>query len=275
MKTLSFDSAASIAHAYILSSPSRHDALSAAKTIASAAVCLEKTNVPCGVCRNCRKAAAGIHPDIVTVSRQADQKGNLRRELTISQVREIILDAQLRPVEAERKVYIVEEAELMNLNAQNAALKLLEEPPAAVVLILCVPSPELLLETVRSRCALISLSGDEDRTDETSAVLAAGFLDAVADGDRDRLFRWIAKNEIGKINETAAFLDACMERLADMLCGRTDAGRLSPEQAMRLCRLLERCSGYLRVNVGPKHIFSLLTVESIELENQNDPGCQY
>ena len=93
-------------------------------------------DVPCGVCRGCRKAAAGTHPDIIPVRRLTDKSGNLRRELTVAQIRDLSLDAQVLPGEAERKVYIVEEAEFLNLNAQNAALKLLEESPAPVPMML-------------------------------------------------------------------------------------------------------------------------------------------
>ena len=138
-----FSSPAAVGHAYILSSPSREDALRKAREIASAAVCLNGHDVPCGVCRGCRKAAAGVHPDIITVRRETDRNGNLRRELTVNQIREISVDAQVLPNEAPRKAYIIEEAELMNQSAQNAALKLLEEPPATVVFLLCAANPAL------------------------------------------------------------------------------------------------------------------------------------
>ena len=138
MEALRFASPAAIGHAYILSSPSREDALRKAREIAAAAVCLAGHDVPCGQCRGCRKASAGVHPDIISVRRQTDKSGNLKRELSVGQIRELSVDAQVLPNEAERKAYIIEEAELMNLNAQNAALKLLEEPPPTVIFLLCV-----------------------------------------------------------------------------------------------------------------------------------------
>ena len=258
-----FSSSAAIGHAYILSSPSRDDALRRAREIASAAVCLNGQDVPCGSCRGCRKAMAGIHPDIITVRRESDKNGNLRRELTIAQIRDITVDAQVLPSEAERKVYIIEEAELLNLNAQNAFLKLLEEPPPTVIFLLCVGNPGLLLETVRSRCALIGVSGDADLADTDAVKLADGFLTAVRSGDRRRLYRWIAKNECSKLDETAAFIDALLQRTADMLCGRASSGVLSPEQQMHLYRLLDQCSDHLKVNVNAKHIFSLLAADAL------------
>ena len=65
-----------------------------------------------------------------------DDKGRPKREIMVDQVRAMAADASILPNEAERKVYVIHEAELMNESAQNAALKLLEEPPAWVVFIL-------------------------------------------------------------------------------------------------------------------------------------------
>ena len=263
--SLRFESADQIGHATILSSPSREDALRAAREIAAAAVCLEKKDVPCGVCRACRKAFNKVHPDIVTVSRLPDKSGSLRREISVGQIRELTLDAQTLPNEAERKVYIIDEAELMNPNAQNAALKLLEEPPPRVVFLLCVSNPGLLLETVRSRCAVLNISGEEDGADEESRKLADAYLRAVRSGEPAQVYRWIAGNELNKVDATNRFLDAALQKTADMLCGREPAGALRREDLMRLWQLLDRCSDYLKVNVNPRHIFSLLMAESLRI----------
>ncbi|MBR2807961.1 MAG: hypothetical protein IKD65_02545 [Oscillospiraceae bacterium] len=264
MEPLHFPSVAAIGHAYLISSSARADAVRAAKMLAGAAVCLAGHDVPCGVCRGCRKAASGSHPDIIPVVRQTDRNGNLRRELTVDQIRELAADAQVLPNEAERKVYIIEEAELMNLNAQNAALKLLEEPPATVIFVLCAVNPNQLLETVRSRCLTLSVAGGEEAADEDSRKLADGFLTAVRSGDRIRLYRWLAKNELNKIDLTTDFIEASLQRTADMLCGRASCGNLMPEQQMQLYRLLSQCADYLKVNVNPKHIFSLLAAGALE-----------
>ena len=199
MEAFHFSSVSAIGHAYIVSSSSREDAVRAARQLANAAVCMNGHDIPCGVCRGCRKAASGVHPDIIPVTRLTDRNGNLRRELTVDQVRELSADVQVMPNEAERKVYIIEEAELMNPNAQNAALKLLEEPPSTVIFLLCAVNPQLLLETVRSRCRMLNIAGGEDAADEESRKLTEGFLNAVRSGDRIRVYRWLAKNEPNSI----------------------------------------------------------------------------
>ena len=265
MEPLHFSSVAAIGHAHIISSSSREDAISVARQLAGAAVCLSGQEVPCGVCRGCRKAAAGVHPDIIPVLRQPDRNGNLRRELTVDQIRELAADAQVLPNESERKAYILEEADLMNLNAQNAALKLLEEPPATAIFLLCVTNAQLLLETIRSRCRILNVAGGEEAADDEIRKLADGFLSAVRSGDRIRVYRWLAKNELNKLDLTSAFLEASSQKTADMLCGRASCGNLTPEQQMHLYRLLSQCSDYLKVNVNPKHIFSMLAAEALSV----------
>ena len=152
-----------IAHASLICAPTGEQALQKARELAAAAVCSGAGNKPCGVCRDCRKVHAGVHPDVTTLSRLADEKGKQKQFITVDQIRALSADAVVLPNEAARKVYIIEQAETMNPAAQNAALKLLEEPPAGVVFLLCTAKPMQLLETVRSRCALVKLAGEEEQ----------------------------------------------------------------------------------------------------------------
>ena len=269
MSSVHFENTAAIGHAWILSSSVREEALRRAQEIAAGAVCLQGRDVPCGKCRGCRKAAAGIHPDIIRVQRETDPRsGKQRREITINQIRDIAADASVLPNESERKVYIIDEAETMNLNAQNAALKLLEEPPKTVVFLLCTVNPDLLLETVRSRCLSVSIGSGSTEGPGDGEKRAEGFLKAMRSGEAKAVWRWIAKNETNKLDETADFVEAALLGTADMLCGRADPGQLSQERLMRLYRLLVQCSDYLKVNVNAKHVFSLLTVGAAENESQ-------
>jgi len=250
-----------LAQAVILAAPSREESLAQARRLAAAAVCLNPDEAPCGRCRACRKVGGGIHPDVIVIGRQTDDKGRLRREITVDQIRGIIADAVILPNEAERKVYILDEADKMNQQAQNAALKLLEEPPAGVVLLLCVSNPELLLPTVRSRCALVGAGTEETAPDAESAELAEGYLRAAAKRDRAALLRWCSAQEGLDTRQAAAFAEAACLRLTDALCGRASACGLSARELMELERLLQRCRDALRVNVGVKHIFGLLAVK--------------
>ena len=262
-----------IPHACLICAPSTEAALEKARELASRAVCSgEGLLKPCGACRDCRKVAAGIHPDVITLTRAADDKGRQKQNITVDQIRALSADAIVLPNEAKRKVYIIDGAETMNPAAQNAALKLLEEPPAAVVFLLCTVRPMQLLETVRSRCALVKLQGAEDPEgpDEAAQELAAGYLKAVNTRDDAQILRWCVQNENIDAQAMAAFLEAVRLRLSDMLCLRLKSGRLSRAELLALYRLSERCTQYLKVNTNVKQLFGLLAVDALPDGNRGN-----
>jgi hypothetical protein len=119
-----------------------------------------------------------------------------------------------------------------------------------------------LLETVRSRCALVKLRGAEDPEgpDEAAQEMAAGYLKAVNSRDDAQILRWCVQNENLDAQSAAAFLDAVRLRLADMLCLRVKSGRLSRAELRHLYTLCDRCTGYLKVNTNVRQIFGLLAV---------------
>ena len=260
-----------IAHASLLCAPTREAALQRAKELAAKAVCSGTGKKPCGFCRDCRKVAAGIHPDVITLSRLTDDKGRQKQSITVDQIRALSADAIVLPNEAQRKVYIIDEAETMNPAAQNAALKLLEEPPAGVLFLLCTTRPMQILETVRSRCATVKLTGEAapEEADE-AAALAAGYLKAVNTRDEAQIYRWCAQNEELDPQAMAAFLEALRVRLADMLCLREKSGRLSREELMALCTLADRCTQYLKVNTNVRQLFGLLAVDALPDGNRGN-----
>jgi DNA polymerase-3 subunit delta' len=105
-------------------------------------------------CHSCKKIEKGIHPDVFFV----EYKGI--RNIKVDQIREEVEERLfLRPFEGRFKAAIVDEAERMNPNAQNAFLKTLEEPPADSVIILITSQPDSLLPTIRSRCQLFEFRG--------------------------------------------------------------------------------------------------------------------
>ena len=251
-----------LSHACILSAASMDEAMEKANALAMAAVCSGSEPRPCGQCRDCRKAAAHIHPDIITIRRQEDAQGRPRREITVDQIRALSADALVLPNEAECKVYILRDADRMNLAAQNAALKLLEEPPRSVRFLLCVTNAELLLPTVRSRCTGLYDGRGEAELDGESAKRADDYLKTVAAGDRGALLRWCSDNEGIDGRAAVAFNDAVAARLTDMLSGVWPSQGLNRQQLLELGRLNRTCADYLRVNTGVKHIFGLLAVDS-------------
>lgn len=262
MNQLRFKDGKHLSHAYIVSAASEEARSALSLELAQALVCSGGGEVPCGVCRDCRKTAEGIHPDVVTIERQTDDKGNRKREIFVDQVRYMVSDAYVLPNEAERKVYIVKDADTMNASAQNAALKLLEEPPRAAAFILCAANPGMLLPTVRSRCEIISRNSAPEKPDEAAAELADGFIAAAAAKDRAKILAWCMGNEDMDTSSAAAFAQCAAEKLDDMLCLRAPDRGMERKQMMELAELMKKCGERLAVNTGVKHVLGLLAVDA-------------
>ena len=263
MAQINISDTSRIPHACLISAADMSTAMAEARRLASAALCEGSGKKPCGLCRHCRKAGTGIHPDIIHIARLTDDKGKQKKQISVDQVRAMSADACMLPNEAARKVYIIEDADSMNPPAQNAALKLLEEPPLGAMFMLCCTNAMQLLPTVRSRCAEFNLGGAVKEKAEEKSGLAAAYIKAVAAGDDAALLRWCTQNE-GLDNAAAtAFIEETRELLTDMLCEREKSRDLERAEMMRLCTLMDKCTEYLRFNVGVKHIFGLLAVDSI------------
>jgi DNA polymerase-3 subunit delta' len=149
-------------HAYVLAGPEHAGKLSLATEFALALNCPHAADgMPCLSCATCRRIERGVHPDvsIFDLARQASVEGTKGKNttLTIDTVRAIGQELALRPAEAPWRVLVVDDMETMQETAQEAFLKTLEEPPAAAVLLLLTNDVENLLETVLSRCVLLTV----------------------------------------------------------------------------------------------------------------------
>ena len=135
-----------LAHAYLFAGPEGIGKRLMALALTQALFCAHGTG--CGACVACRKFAHGNHPDLHLL----EPDGN---SIKIEQVRSIQRDLALRPLEASRKVCLIEAADTMTVGAANALLKTLEEPRGDTLLVLLTSQPQRLLETIRSRCQLL------------------------------------------------------------------------------------------------------------------------
>ena len=104
-----------LSHAYIVTG-NGEDALEQAGELAAAMMCRFPEQAPCGHCENCRKIREGIHPDLGHVTREVEN-GKQKKSILVRQIRALIADAYVMPNEADRKVYIIEDADTMNLQA--------------------------------------------------------------------------------------------------------------------------------------------------------------
>ena len=130
-----------------------------ARDIAVNLLCRESKNNACTTCAQCKKVLGGIHPDVYEYSATGGA-----RSFKVDTVRDIIKDCYMQPNEGNYKVYILGNCHLMGEPAQNAILKILEEPPSYAVFILTVNTKSALLETVLSRSVVISLDSVDSKT---------------------------------------------------------------------------------------------------------------
>ena len=131
-----------VAHAYLFAGAAGRLPVTTALAFSAALACPQGG---CGTCEVCVKTMHGGHPDVELIE-------PVGMQLLVDQVRDAIRSASRTPIAGPRHMIIVDGADRMNPNSQNAFLKMLEEPPASTTIVLIAPAPEALLETVRSRC---------------------------------------------------------------------------------------------------------------------------
>lgn len=210
-------SSAAPAHAWLLSGPPGSGKRQAAVAIAAAFNCPTEPGRGCGRCSGCSRILRGRHPDVHHIV----PEGPL---IPVDVVREAIIpEAARSPFEASYKVFIVEEAERMNPNAQNALLKTLEEPQPDTIFVLTTDSEDDLLDTVRSRCRMFRLDPvPESRivellTAEGVAMDRALLAARVSDGDYARAHSLALDAEVSRRREMWLGLPTRLGTPADAL----------------------------------------------------------
>ena len=150
-KLLSEIASGKLSHAYLIEGGEGCGKTYFARFAAAAVLCTGD-KPPCGKCPSCVKALAGSHPDLFYFS--PDKKASMGVET----VRDIKKSLFFMPNDGDRKVYIIDDAQKMTVQAQNALLKFIEEPPASVLFFIVADKKESLLPTVVSRTRIISLA---------------------------------------------------------------------------------------------------------------------
>ncbi len=188
-----------ISQAYLITGESMQGKEFIARIFANALVCEDPVGGvdPCGKCKACIQAASRNHPDIITVTHD---KPNT---VSVDDVRtQIVSDAQIKPYQSRWKIYIMNEAEKMTPQAQNALLKTLEEPPEYVVILLLSTSKSAMLSTVISRCVQLDMRPVEDRVVKKYLMTEVKVPDYRAD-----ICTAFARGNIGKARSLAVSED--------------------------------------------------------------------
>ena len=147
-----------VSHAYIFGGEHGSGKKLLASLFAMTLQCQEHGIEPCMKCASCKKALNKNHPDIINITHEKPNS------IGIDEIRDqLINDVGIKPYESPYKIYIVNDADKLTLQAQNALLKTIEEPPAYAVVMLLADNPDALLPTITSRCVILSLKPVGDR----------------------------------------------------------------------------------------------------------------
>lgn len=148
---------AKISHAYIFYGEKGSGKKSLAELFARTLQCGQGKTEPCNQCISCKQALHYNHPDIIYVQHEKPAI------ISVDEIRKQVNNSiGIKPYSSDHKVYIIDEAEKMNVQAQNALLKTLEEPPSYAVIILLTSNLEALLQTIRSRCVTLTMKPISD-----------------------------------------------------------------------------------------------------------------
>lgn len=227
------ESSSGMTHAWLFTGPPGSGRSVAARAFAAALQC---PRGGCGECHECHTAMSGSHPDVTIVVPAG-------LHLLIAEAREIVASSARAPVLGRWQVTVIEDADRMEERTGNTLLKALEEPPPRGVFLLCAPSPEDLLPTIRSRCRLVTLrippydavadylvrEGIDRATAEFAARAAQGHVGRARRLARDDEARR-RRREVLKVPTQVATVGGCFSAAADLVeAAREEATVLTGE----------------------------------------------
>lgn len=197
-----------VSHAYILNGERGSGKKMLANLFATTLLCEKQGPDPCNACHSCHQAESGNHPDIIRVTHEKPST------ISVDDIRrQVNEDIQIKPYQGPYKIYIIAEADLMTVQAQNALLKTIEEPPAYAVIFLLTENAEALLPTITSRCVMLKLRNIKNTLIrkylmETMHVpdYKADMCTAFAQGNMGRAIMLASSDHFNEIREEAVQL---------------------------------------------------------------------
>ena len=244
-----------ISHAYIINGEKSTGKAMLAKTFAMSIMCEAGGAEPCMECSGCRSVIKNNNPDVINLVRDSKKKADI---IGIDEIRRQIIDSMYeRPYNGDHKVYIIDNADKMNVPAQNAILKTLEEPPEYATLILLTQNSERLLPTIISRCIVLNMRPVEDKVIKQYLREKNKHLETDID-----IITAMASGNVGKaklLSEDQEF-NVFQEEVINILINLPKTGyRMARESAMRFSEMKkERDKDKSKdKKYGPDDIFDL------------------
>ncbi|MFT8394824.1 DNA polymerase III subunit delta' [Propionibacterium sp.] len=250
-------------HAWLITGPPGSGRSNAAKAFAAALQC---PRGGCGNCNACRTALSGAHPDVTQVRTEMLSIG-------VDEVRELVRKAAMSPTIGNCQVLVVEDADRITDRGADALLKSIEEPPPRTVWILCAPTPDDVIVTIRSRCRLLRLRTprdedvvqllvERDGVDPMMAQYAAkaaqghiGRARALARNEGARVARKVVLQVPGRLADLGSCLDIAEELVAQ---AAQEAARITGDQDEQERAGLEQALGYGTKGARPRNAAAAL-----------------
>src|SRR5882724_11935377 len=182
-----------LAHAYLFTGSQVGELEAVARALAKTLNCQQPRKGSSGTaldscdhCSSCRRISDSLHPDVHWVRPESKL-----RIITIDQMRVLMKEVHLKPTEAQFKVAIIVGADRLNVQAANAFLKTLEEPPPRSMLVLLATEPERVLETILSRCLQLNFAGEgRPRFDQAQTAWLASFGETASGEQKSLISRY-------------------------------------------------------------------------------------
>ena len=197
-----------VSHAYIMNGQKGSGKKMLADLFARTLQCEGEGVEPCGECRSCKQADGNNQPDIIKVTHEKPNS------ISVDDIRtQVNNDILIKPYSSKYKIYIIPEADKMTVQAQNALLKTIEEPPSYAVIFLLTENAEVLLPTIRSRCVMLKLRNIKDKLIKKYLMeemeipdYKADICTAFAQGNMGRAIMLATSEHFNEIKEEAVHL---------------------------------------------------------------------
>lgn len=238
-------------HALIIECSDQEKAFNEAIETVKISLCHSSTKTLCGVCDSCVKIERGSHPDVKVIC----PDGN---SIKVNEIRYLRQDAYIIPNEGKYKFYIIKFSDYLTLQAQNAFIKILEEPPRKVVFILLCESSGNLLDTVISRCEIFKIfSNLKKNLNNENFKLAEKIMQASMEENKIEIFKYISQ-----IPSDRVYLKSLIESILENFISafKYESMNLNVEKSLEKIDKLIYISKLIKKNVNLNLLISYLSM---------------
>lgn len=221
-----------LSHAVIVESENVQKAYEFLMNVVKIKLCFNDDK-PCGKCNNCIKIGSNSHPDIKTVEVTGKSKS-----IKIDDIRKIREDAYIISNEGSDKFYIIKDADFMTVQAQNALIKILEEPPKNVIFLLICTSCGNLISTIRSRAHIFKIKNISEDEESNISVLAKKIVKASLCGESDKILEYMSGVGSDR-KEFKLLMENIIERFIEFFKSENIDKKLADGLILRLDKLME------------------------------------